>query len=234
MLKLPHITLIGFDSIHPEKTLAALKYSMRQAQFARVVFVGDSKNGWVTKRCSDWGMEFVHGPTTTRADHEWFVLEKIPTFFKTRFCLFSEWDAAVANPAAWTDDFLNYDYIGAPWPYGSVEERWWEKMYRPTGQGAPVTTERNNVGNGGFSLRSKKFCELVSKKVNRRNPHQLCSDAWMARTLRPELEKQDIKFAPETVAARFSCEDAIYTGQFGFHGDNTIRFNNWHWPPDWF
>ena len=42
----------------------------------------------------------------------------------------------------WRDEFLEYDYIGAPWnvPAGS----------------------RNNIGNGGFSLR-RKFLEVSSK-----------------------------------------------------------------------
>ena len=37
--------------------------------------------------------------------------------------------------------FFDYDYIGAPWPNNFV----------------------NRVGNGGFSLRSKKFLELTAK-----------------------------------------------------------------------
>lgn len=225
MLKLPQVTLIGFDSVHPESTLKAMLFSMRQVQFAQAVLVGDSKNPWVSDKAKEYGIELVHGQTTDRADHEYSVLENIGRLFETSHCLFTEWDGAVANPSAWNPKFLDFDFIGAPWVYGSQENLFGEPNPK---HAAPVAGPENCVGNGGFSIRSKKFCVEVAKHVDRSNTHQICSDAWMCRTLRPALEKKKIRFASEELAERFSCENRIYSGQFGFHGASTIRLNNWN------
>lgn len=46
------------------------------------------------------------------------------------------------------DDFMEYDYIGAPWPDSQRDNR-------------------NNVGNGGFSLRTRKIClDIVANYPN--------------------------------------------------------------------
>ena len=56
-------------------------------------------------------------------------------YINTKFCLVTQWDGWVINSQKWNSEFLNYDYIGAIWPdYSS-----------------------NQIGNGGFSLRSKKL-----------------------------------------------------------------------------
>ena len=50
------------------------------------------------------------------------------------------------------DEFLNFDYIGAPWS---------EKV-----QVSPdlvLDMKENQVGNGGFSLRSHKLAQITSK-----------------------------------------------------------------------
>lgn len=229
MLTLPSVTLVSIDCIHPWKTLGSLIFSKRMVKFSKVVFVTDANIGRVRDAAKHHGIELIHHVTGTRHEYEFDMLKRLPDYFDTTHCLFQEWDAAVLNPTAW-QSFL-YDYIGAPWPIGSQEERWWVNQQYPvrSENAAPVTTWANNVGNGGFSFRSKQFCREVAKRVDRTNGHQLCSDAWMCRTLRPELEKIGLIFAPEGVAERFSCENGIYSGQFGCHGQRTIKLNGWDW-----
>ena len=235
MLKLPEVTLIGYDSFQPERTLKAMRFSMRQVKFGRVVFVGDANNPVVQGRCSDWEIELKHGTSDSRIDHEYFMLETIADFIETSHCLYTEWDAAVVNVSAWNPQFLEYDYVGAPWVIGAQEEQFWVSKSRPINPKwkAPITDENNCVGNGGFSLRSKRFISEVKKHVDRNNPHQICSDAWMCRTLRHQMNQLGFRYASEDLAERFSCEDRIYSGQFGFHGDNTIKLNNFNWKLDW-
>jgi hypothetical protein len=87
-----------------------------------------------------------------------------------------------------------------------------------------------NVGNGGFSLRSKKLlkevADLYSKKYQ-----GYAEDAVICIAMRKELENRGIKF-PENykIAAKFSCEirhvdNEILSSDnsFGFHCDQT------HW-----
>lgn len=120
-----------------------------------------------------------------------------------------QWDGYVANLNNWTDEFLEYDYIGAPW--------YWEKQYP--------------VGNGGFSLRSHKLLEALVElnniiPFNFNNPE----DVTICRDYRDLLEtKYEIKFAPLDVAKRFSFETGIADVEpFGFHGVwNKIYYDGW-------
>ena len=42
-------------------------------------------------------------------------IEDMSGWFDTDFVLKVEFDSCIVNPFAWSDDFFNYDYIGAPW-----------------------------------------------------------------------------------------------------------------------
>ncbi len=135
-----------------------------------------------------------------------FILKELYKYIHTKYVLIVQHDGFVRNPEAWTNEFLDYDYIGATW---------WYK-------------DGKNVGNGGFSLRSKKLLELCANlPTNATHPedHIICRD------MRPYLESKGIKFAPESLANQFSFEGynqpGTYTNQFGFHGQRAFRK-----PPD--
>jgi hypothetical protein len=112
-------------------------------------------------------------------------------------------DGYVLNGGAWTDDFLKYDYIGAPW--GGV----------------------NLVGNGGFSLRSRRLLEACSRMDGEPHPE----DDFICRRHRKDLENLGMRFAPKELADRFAVEGASFvwrdyawnsdgrywSNQFGFH-----------------
>lgn len=119
-------------------------------------------------------------------------------------------DGFIVNPSAWRKDWLQYDYIGATWVY----------------------KDGMNVGNGGFSLRSKRFIEACgSLDIDQYHPE----DCILSRRCRPFLESVGMRWAPEEVANAFSIEaysanmtDAdgrranAYSGSFGFHGYNVV------------
>lgn len=230
-LTLEKVTLLGIDCIHPEKTIRSLIFSKRWVEFAKTVLVTDMGNKEIRKIADHHGIHLIHHVTGTRHDYEYSMLERMPDYFETPFVLFQEWDAAIVNPEAWQQLWLEHDYIGAPWPDGAGEERWWVNSEYPVlpGKEAPTVTVYNNVGNGGFSIRSKRFTRAVAKRVDRKNGHQLCSDAWMCRTLRTELMEEGIYWATPFRAHQFSCEGKIYSGQFGIHGKTTIGLNGWSW-----
>jgi hypothetical protein len=69
-------------------------------------------------------------------------LRLLPRVVATDFNLTVQPDGFAINPQAWDDRFWEYDYIGAPWPW-----MWGGGPYWP----GPI------VGNGGFSLRSRKL-----------------------------------------------------------------------------
>ncbi len=82
-----------------------------------------------------------------------FMLQDLYKFVDTKFCLVIQSDGFVINPNLWTNQFLEYDYIGAPWPNEiSVYNASINK----------IDLAKNRVGNGGFSLRSKRLLEVCS------------------------------------------------------------------------
>ena len=133
-------------------------------------------------------------------DYSRFMMKELTDHFDTSHVLTIHADGYVLNPDAWDNEWLQYDYIGATW---------WYK-------------DNCNVGNGGFSLRSKKLCKILAEyELEHIHPedHHIC------RTYRAALENLGIKFAPEDVANKFSIEaygvpppHNKYDNQFGFHG----------------
>lgn len=148
------------------------------------------------------------------------ALRLLPAIVDCDFNLVLQSDGYAVNKNAWTDEFLNYDYIGAVWPH------------MISGQ---------NVGNGGFSLRSRKLYDALidwnpsymgADWPGLTDPHYhilpdgsliLPEDACIASPYRPTLENvYNIKYATENIAYRFSLETPpckiMIGSSFGFHG----------------
>ena len=100
--------------------------------------------------------------------------------------------------------YIKTDYIGAPWYLQP-----WELD--------------KTVGNGGFSLRSRKF--LAASARLDYSGFEEPEDVFLCRSSDKILKQNGIKFAPHDLAYKFSVEDMPYKGQFGFHGKHTIRLN---------
>ena len=91
--------------------------------------------------------------------------------------------------------------------------------------------KENLVGNGGFSLRSRKLVEITSKidfdslKFPIKN-----EDVIICHYLYKEMLKNGIRFAPPEIASQFSMENEHHLyGQdvntvFGFHGKHLRDF----------
>lgn len=137
-----------------------------------------------------------------RSNYSKYIIKKLGTHFTTSHVLVINDDGYVQNEKAWDPHWLDFDYIGAPW-------EWY-----------PVRC----VGNGGFSLRSKRLCDILAKDNHINNFHP--EDDMICRQYRPYLEeKYGIKFATIEQARQFSIEawaqplaGRRYNGQFGFHG----------------
>jgi hypothetical protein len=130
-------------------------------------------------------------------DYSRFIINKMPHLLNSlnldySHVLVIQHDGFVINGSEWSNEFLEYDYIGAPWLY----------------------IDGRNVGNGGFSLRSKKLLELTEDK-----PVLGPEDECIGRLWRGSLEISGCKFAPEHIASKFSYELNPPKGKtFGFHG----------------
>ena len=175
---------------------------MAQAQFADVVLLSD-----LSPQVEAPGIRWVRiEPITSRDDYSRFMLRDLAEHIGTSHALCVQWDGYVFDGSAWDPAFLEYDYVGAPWPHFH---------------------DGHNVGNGGFSLRSRRLLE-ASRELPLDPP--LLEDVIICRRCRPQLERQGIRFAPEAVARRFSYERTPPHGdEFGFHGSfNLVK----RLPPD--
>ena len=218
ILNLPDVTLMAIDCVNPGRTLKALYYSSNLCNFGDIILLTDTKR---------WSPDFFepkikglrtihHVQGADRMEYELAVHREPIKHLKTPFMLFSEWDSSVLNPLAWDDFFLEFDYIGAPW----IDHN---------DPGFPACDDSNRVGNGGFALKSARWCQVIAElSINAHDTApQRISDSWACRTMRDELKKRGIEFADEATASRFSCENRIYTGQFGYHGKTTMAMNGW-------
>tara|TARA_Y100000592_G_scaffold99723_1_gene176888 strand:+ start:3088 stop:3861 length:774 start_codon:yes stop_codon:yes gene_type:complete len=155
-------------------------------------------------------VEFIKIPEIDYDKFSEFVILYYPEMFDSEFMLNFHCDGFIANPESWTDIFLRYDYIGAPFDAGGYQR--------------DICS-----GNGGFSLRSKKFCTELRKLYLRfrnyikslDNPNEQ-EDIISCYLLRKELESRGIKFAPFEVASMFCTEHLAYTDRdfyqsFGIH-----------------
>ena len=96
-----------------------------------------------------------------------------------------------------------YDYIGAPWGPAS----WYTNLVFPH--------PKYSVGNGGFSLRSKRLCEMASSCYRRKYRlmpycYGLVDDVYYCKVL-PRFEKacrRTMVYAPPEVAGRFAFESS--------------------------
>jgi len=198
-------TLITVDGVNPELALKALIYSMRGLRFEKVKLLSFRKPEHF--ELYERNIEFVQIPKLSLDDYNWFKLKELNNHIQTEWCLSIEPDGFIINPELWTDQFFDYDYIGAPWPkegFGML----------------PYLTEENRVGNSGFSLRSKRLierCKEIPDTEKENNPKE---DILICRKYR-HLFEDDMVFAPVDVALKFSfefvSEDWEIKDSFGFH-----------------
>lgn len=196
MKKIAGTTLCCIDCINHDLAIKALRQSMAGCAFDRVLFLTD-------KEFSLPGIDTIRiSSLESRDAYSSFVLHDLAQHIHTDFVLLVQWDGHIVNPAAWTDEFLEYDYNGAVWTQ-------LQDAYR--------------VGNGGFSLRSRKL--LLATQTIPLAGETLNEDELICRKHRPRLEAEyGIRFAPEPLANRFSFEISYPAAlPFGFHA----LFNLW-------
>jgi len=195
MLMLPDVTLCCVDTANHALAVRALNESRREVHFARTLLLTHLLPNATAANAA--GIEVVPiAPITSRDGYSDFVLKSLLPYITTSHALLVQWDGYVINPAAWDPAFLECDYIGAKW-------FWHDDGMR--------------VGNGGFSLRSRRLLEALQDPRIMRIDNE---DTTIGRSFRPLLEREHgIRFATDEVADRFSFEAAYPIGKpFGFHG----------------
>lgn len=202
-LHLPSVTLVGADCVDPIRLLRAAEISQQHIEFGDVKIFSSA--------VIDRRVTYIP-PLLSKAHYSVFMMKELWKHINTSHILVIQYDGFVLNYQAWRDEWLQYDYIGAKWA-------WYN--------------DGMQVGNGGFSLRSKKLHDILGNDntivpindatiptFHKEEDHNIC------RIYRHYLERQhQIKFAPPEEADKFSIEawsvkppGNKYAGQFGFHG----------------
>jgi hypothetical protein len=193
-LALPQVTLCCVDSTaRLPWALDAMQACLDQIDFGDAFLCTDA--ALLGGRALPEGVRWVRiDPLHSIEAYSEFVLRSLTPHVSTSHVLLVQWDGFVLNAAAWSPGFLDFDYIGAPWPH---------------------LPEPHRVGNGGFSLRSARLLNAVQALPLVPGESE---DISIGITHRPALEAQGLSFAPTEVAARFSVEDGELSEQvFGFH-----------------
>jgi hypothetical protein len=194
-IDLSRVTLCSISSVHIKATLRAMAISQKSCHF------GDSLLFTDHRLKTNLAQIVPIDPVTSYRDYSYLILKKILPYIQTDLILLIQWDGYVLNPEIWQNSFLNYDYIGAKW-----------------------TLLKDNqphyyVGNGGFSLRSKRLLEITSSDEFSFND-TLNEDSQICLEKRQWLEdNKGIIFSDVTTADQFSYESSPPDHPtFGFHG----------------
>lgn len=192
MLKLPQITLIALTNRDFEGHKKALDKSCEEIEWGDAKLIWDEKINGI----DEWNRKIIY---------------ELHNYVQTEFALLIHADGYVIHPELWQDRWLNYDYVGAPWPTPRDDY-----SYR-TPDGEVI-----RVGNS-VSLRSKRILEIPSFydfewKAYYGNTNE---DGFLCVHNRRRLEALGCKFAPLEVAVHFSKEHEIEENK----GINTFAFH---------
>ena len=250
-LKLDNVTLLGLESVESDidKFKKAADICREYVDFGKVKLL----TPWPEKLDDPDGVYIDR--IISPEKYQQFCINEMNNYFDTDYVLTFQSDGFILNPDAWTDEFFDYDYIGAPWG---------DNKYA--------------VGNGGFSFRSKKLMNFVSDNIElvhyKNLAHSNIALEWISSVYvmnsipavhnewvkvffkqcinednlicqynGPFLESRGFKFPTSDFARdKFSTEasapedDSIYTykdstgiwrGQFGFHG-KYLNIEKWN------
>lgn len=203
-LQLPNVTLILLSGIgyRQKANVHALEYSQKNIDFGAVKYIqlGEIKD------IDSWSKATIY---------------ELPKYIDTEFCLLIHENGFVVNPQSWDPDWLNYDYVGSPWPLPNPPD---DFTYRDE-EGNLV-----RVGNS-VSLRSKKLMDLVATREWMSHYGYFNEDGFVSCHHRRFLEKNGCNFAPIEVAKHFGREldipeNADVDKPFVFHYNRVLSGRN--------
>lgn len=195
MKHLSDVTLLTVSTVDVEEHVQALEFSLKGMSFDRVMLFSTYNPNPNSK-----DYEFVEIPNMPNVV-EWgkFIIYELYKYITTKHIILIHADGFIVNPDSWNDEFLKYDYIGAPWPL-------------PTDNFSCRDYYGNIIRHGNsVSLRSYEILKLPSE-LNipwEADGGYFHEDGFLCAVKRHILVKHGIEFAPFKVACKFSHEKMI-------------------------
>jgi len=190
MRALRNVTLVICDTVNYGEALAAIQKTHQHIKTLRTVWFTD-----IDMEVPDVEIIKIPHIYSKKEYSQWMIKELGKFEFTTSHLLIIQGDGYVLDGEQWDHEFLNFDYIGAPW----------------------FETDGYNVGNGGFSLRSVALHKALAEDPLIKGLHP--EDSAISRIYRDYLEQTyGFKWAPDELAHKFSFElHEPKSKTFGFH-----------------
>jgi len=216
---LRNVACVQIEALFPDRAARVLNWCASQCEFAEVLLFSPRppKVPFVGK--------WVQIPKFGYIGYSTFSTKCLHYYVRWEYALVTQHDGFILHPENWRDEFLNYDYVGAPWPKDFGGER---------------------VGNSGFSLRSKAFLQACAEINIEHNNEADCEEAkrfqqgvdaaaddiWMCRNpdVREAMTRFGLEYAPVDVAKFFSSEMEI--PEIAFDDKQVFGFHDFSRRPD--
>lgn len=206
-LDLPSVTLFCADCISVERVIPVIERCKALCNFGAVKLL--------THLPTDYPHRIEISKLSTHIEYSIFMFKRAYQYIDTKHVLIVQHDGWILNTDAWNQEWLNNDYMGPLFIHKHpIDER--------------------SVGSGGFSLRTKRLMQFVSKNTPPwdGSPEEAqriqkmigaYEDGVISICVRDSLVNAGFKFATPLEASRFAQggqnDINYYTSlPFGFHG----------------
>lgn len=220
------ITLFQYSNVFHDLVKFSLEKTLTTKKFDEIVVISDKK--------IDLSQPYRHISISSKeetqkkvySEYSRFMLKDLYTYINTDFALITQYDGIACNSFYWDDKFYDYDYIGAPYNLNT----WVLKEMRKHFQLPEKYLKSWIVGNGGFSLRSKKLLKVLHEDKNIK--FFLGKNKWLSEDIGISIyyrdyleEKHKIRFADVGIGSQFSVDRGLNEGlSYGFHGIHHLPF----------
>lgn len=194
-IQLPQVTLVAITGVSLYETVRAMCYSMKEIDYGDVVLLTHKKPWYLPQSIRFQQIEKLDN--IDKYNH--FCVYDLGKYIETDYALIVHYDGFVVNPQNWSDEFLDYDYIGSPWPLPK------DNRYHDS-EGNIV-----RVGNG-VGIRSKRLMNYPSEHELPWTANEFGNtyeDDFLCCRYRNMMERDGISFAPFEVALKFGREHIL-------------------------
>lgn len=188
-LDLRNISLVCVETRYPELARFAIERCLAGAEFKECLLFTSRLHVLPA-----YIRQVLVAPIESVEAYSAFMVEELGAHFSGSHVLIMQWDSFIVDHSQWQSAFLDYDYIGAPW------------SHRPVA-----------VGNGGFSLRSRRLYDVLPQlQIEQPHPEDYAICELHGARLQDDF---GIRFTDARLASAFAFECIPPTAPtFGFHG----------------
>ena len=218
------VTLVGIDGLGKAVNFYIKIFELcnREFKFEKNILFTSAQSRTID--ISDGiSIDFIQIPKLNYREFNEFCLTELNPFVETSHILTVQTDGFVSNGKMWKDEYYEYDYIGQPWlnPDGKTFTNFpWVNSYE------------NSVGEGGFTLRSKKLLESILKidrNTIKNSVHSgVNEDVFISSYAREFLKSEGCKFATPEIGSEFCAGMRDFNfdkleSSFGFHAQPYVE-----------